>query len=119
MNFKRPRKKNDRHLEYVRSLPCVCCGNNIETEAAHIRFSCIQVGKRYVGKQEKPDDCWVVPLCGLHHREQHSMGEHSFWTLKRIDPLRVAAFLFALSGDFEAGENIIRHRGKYGHEIAA
>ena len=120
MSFKRPRVKNDRHLDFIRSLPCVCCGNNIETEAAHIRISCIQVGKPYTGKQEKPSDCWTIPLCGRHHREQHDMGEHSFWTLQRIDPIRIAAFLYASSGDFEAGENIIRHRGKYGwHEVAA
>lgn len=119
MNFKRPRIKNDKHLDYIRSLPCVVCGNNIETEAAHLRMSCIEIGKRSTGKSEKPSDCWTVPLCGRHHREQHSVSERFFWHEYKIDPFRIAAFLYALSGDFEAGESIIKHRGMHGDEIAA
>lgn len=111
MNFKRPRVKNDRHLDFIRSLPCVCCGDNTTTEAAHIRMSCIAMGKWYTGKSEKPSDCWTVPLCGKHHREQHAMNEKLFWDGMKIDPVTVAAFLYASSGDFEAGENIIEAHG--------
>lgn len=82
-------------------------------------MSCIEIGKRYTGKQEKPSDCWTVPLCGYHHRQQHSTGEVRFWEMFEIDPFRVAAFLYASSGDFEAGETIIKHRGAHGDEVAA
>lgn len=116
MNFKRPRIKNDRHLDFVRSLPCLVCGDNIHTEAAHVRMSCVAFGKWYTGKGEKPSDCWTVPLCGRHHREQHSGSETKFWEDRKIDPISAAAFLYASSGDFEAGENII---GAHGHFISS
>jgi hypothetical protein len=105
--FKRPRIKNERHLNHIRSLPCCVCGDNTSTEAAHIRMSNLECGKFYTGKAEKPSDCWTVPLCGMHHREQHNVGEHTFWAMHKIDPFQVAAYLFASSGDYEAGENII------------
>lgn len=74
-------------------------------------MSCIEVGKRYTGKSEKPSDCWTLPLCGKHHRIQHANKEEAFWQSFGIDPFKVAAFLYASSGDFEAGESIIRSRG--------
>ncbi len=119
MIFKRKRVKNEGHLAFVRSLPCLCCGNNIETEAAHIRSGELMIGKWATGGAEKPSDCWAVPLCGRHHREQHAMNERAFWKAQGIDPFRVAAFLYASSGDFEAGESIIRNRGMHGDEVAA
>ena len=114
MNFRRPRVKNDKHLDFVRSLPCCICGNNIESEAAHIRMGCLELGKRTTGKQEKPSDCWTIPLCGEHHREQHHQNEGKFWKGYGIDPFVIAMALYASSGDFPAGETIIRHRGN-GH----
>lgn len=114
MNFKRPRVKNDRHLDFIRSLPCVCCGNNIETEAAHVRMSDLSIAKRYTGKSEKPSDCWTIPLCGEHHREQHDMGEAAFWEKYGINPFVVCMALYASSGEFVAGEQIIQHRGILG-----
>lgn len=115
MNFRRPRVKNDRHLDFIRSLPCVCCGNNIESEAAHLRMGELAIGKRYTGKSEKPSDCWTIPLCGKHHREQHSMGEAAFWERYDINPFVVCMALYASSGEFEAGEQIISHRGILGY----
>ena len=119
MNFRRPRVKNDRHLDFVRSLPCVCCGNNIQTEAAHIRMSAPWFGKRSTGGAEKPSDYWVIPLCGQHHREQHAMSEREFWKAQGIDPITVAMALFVNTGDFPVGETIIQHRGRHGDEITA
>lgn len=115
MMFKRPRVKNERHLAFVRSLPCCICGNNIETEACHVRSGELAIGKWPTGGSEKPSDCWTVPLCGLHHREQHSMNEIEFWRRQGINPFQVASYLYASSGDFEAGETIIRSRGNCGN----
>ena len=111
MNFRRPRIKNEGHLAFIRQLPCVCCGNNLETEAAHIRMSAPWYGKRSTGGQEKPSDYWTIPLCGRHHREQHAMNERDFWKSQGIDPIIVAMALFVSSGDFVSCEEIIRHRG--------
>jgi hypothetical protein len=64
-------------------------------------------GKRYVGKGEKAHDQWAVPLCGACHRKQHNWNEREFWKTVCIDALQLAADLFAVSGDHEAGERIV------------
>lgn len=105
--FREPRKRSEKHLDFIRSLPCVVCRNNIQTEAAHIRMADQRVAKRDTGKGEKPDDKWTVPLCGGHHRDQHSMNEFEFWLTVGIDPIFVAMALHAVTGDFSKGEQII------------
>jgi hypothetical protein len=39
---------------------------------------------------EKSSDKWALPLCGKHHREQHSMNEREFWASYGIDPFALA-----------------------------
>jgi hypothetical protein len=107
--IKRPRQKNDKHLDFIRGLPCVVCGNNIETQAAHIRVGSRKAAKRPTGMQEKPDDAWTVPMCGQCHTRQHSGNEIGFWKQIGIDPFRTAAFLWQASGDYERGEQIVQN----------
>ena len=103
------RAKKPAHLAYVRQLPCIICNNNIETEACHIRFADPSVGKPITGIGIKPDDWWVVPMCGAHHHEQHHIGnEKFFWKLWSIDPIRTAMALYLASGNVEKGEQIVR-----------
>lgn len=109
MTLKSPRQHNERHLDFIRSLPCVCCMNNIETEAAHIRFSDARAAKDNAGVGAKPDDSWTVPLCGDHHRIQHHMGsEKRFWAQYGIDPIFLAMALYRVSGDHERGLKVIQ-----------
>lgn len=115
MNFRQPREKCEPHLKFIRGLPCVICQNNIETEAAHVRMACIEVGKRYTGKGEKPSDRWAVPLCGKHHRDQHEIGEREFWLLAGINPIQVATDLWECDRDQAEGERIVRAA----HQVAA
>jgi hypothetical protein len=96
--YKEPRKKQDDHLRFVRKLPCIVTGH-YGVEAAHVRYASRQYAKRECGKQEKPDDRWVVPLCPASHRLQHSMEERRFWEKNNIDPLLVALLLHSVSGD--------------------
>jgi hypothetical protein len=103
---RQPREKCEKHLRWLRTLPCVLCRNPIETEAAHVRMACLEVGKPYTGKGEKPSDKWAVPLCSRHHHEQHEIGEREFWLLAGIDPIRIASDLWARTGNQEAGEQI-------------
>lgn len=116
--FRRPRVKNHKHLDFIRGLPCVICKNittQFPSEAAHIRFSEIRHGKRAVGAGEKPDDRWVLPLCAEHHREQHSTSESLWWKEQGIDPHVVAALLYShsVSDDVRGALAVIRFAGTY------
>ncbi len=104
---KHPRIHDEKHLAFIRGLPCIICMNNIETEAAHIRMAAPKAGKRAVGKAEKPDDKWTIPLCGGCHRNQHVGFEVVFWDKKDIDPIFVCLALWSVTGDHELGEQII------------
>lgn len=110
MRLKRPRQNYEAHLQFVRELPCCICGDNTSVEAAHIRAGNIYYGKRSTGMGEKPSDCWVTPLCGRHHREQHSRNEVQFWCNEGIDPWVLAMNLWALSGDHEAAESVLQRK---------
>jgi hypothetical protein len=67
-----------------------------------------RIGKVNPGVGAKPDDRFVVPMCGKHHRKQHGMNEPVFWKECGIDPLLVSLALFSISGDNEAGEKIVQ-----------
>ena len=104
---KRPRKPDNAHLEFIRTLPCLITGKR-PVEAAHVRYDDAAYGKRCVGVAEKPDDRWTVPLCPEKHREQHGMNEREFWAKHGIDPLKVAISLYFVTGDSEQAELILR-----------
>lgn len=97
------RKKRERmgveRLEKPRSIPgylkwvrgCVCCipgcGQG-PIEAAHIRAGVPNEDKGGMGLKSR--DKWAVPLCAAHHREQHQVGEITFWQSRNIDPIATA-----------------------------
>ncbi|MES2602121.1 MAG: hypothetical protein V4602_15065 [Pseudomonadota bacterium] len=107
VGFKRPRIKNDGHLDFIRSLPCACCFSNIESQAAHIRTGSPFHGKRETGGSEKPTDIWVLPLCQRHHDQQHNMNEVEFWKLYGIDPFVLALSLYACTGDVMTADSVL------------
>lgn len=103
-----PRQKIDSHLAYLRELPCIVCGNDIETQAAHLRFSDARVAKFNAGVGQKADDFFCLPLCGQHHNEQHAMGdERKFWKRVGIDPILYALRLWSVTGNHELGCKIV------------
>lgn len=109
----RGRQRDEKHLAYIRTLPCLVSGSNFNVEAAHIRYSDAAWRKVNPGNSAKPDDMWTVPLCAELHRldpinSQHSMNEREFWERHEIDPLPIAQALYAISGNYEAGLKIIR-----------
>ena len=55
----------------------------------------------------KPGDRYAVPLCSACHVKQHRIGELSFWSGLRIDPLSVALRLWTVSADIEAGARTV------------
>jgi len=115
-NFKRPRVKSDGHLDFIRSLPCCVCGNDIQTEAAHIRTGDLFYGKRPTGMGEKSSDRWAVPLCGAHHREQHNGNERAFWKHHDLNPFLLALVLVACEGDFATALLVLKQHRNSGHD---
>lgn len=87
---RQPRQRDEKHLDYIRSLPCCICGEDTTVEAAHIRMGSIKHGKNPTGLQEKPDDRWAVPMCGKHHRLQHTVNEQHFWDSYGLNPFEIA-----------------------------
>ena len=83
------------HLQFVRGFVCSvwhvtgnidpCSGN---VEAAHVRTGT----DGSMGK--KPSDCWAIPLCQTHHREQHQIGEPAFERKYGIQMKAIAASLW-------------------------
>jgi hypothetical protein len=55
----------------------------------------------------KLDDRYAVPLCTACHAKKHRIGEHTFWSALRIDPLNVALRLWTMSSDIAAGERTV------------
>lgn len=105
---KRPAVKDADHLKWLHELPCVVTGRR-PIEAAHINYADPAYGKRERGKSEKADDRWTVPLCREEHAKQHRMGdERAYWNSVGVDPLKVAAALYGVSGDTDMGLVIIR-----------
>jgi hypothetical protein len=94
-------RRRVRHLAFLRQLPCVACGKAAPSEAAHVRTG------TNGGVGVKPANRYAVPLCAARHAKQHRIGELTFWSALRIDPLNVALRLWTISGDAEAGQRTV------------
>ena len=83
---KRQRSKD--HLRYVGRQPCLICGR-APSHAHHIRFAQAR------GLALKVSDEFTVPLCAIHHNQNHATGdERKWWERHGIDPLSVARDLW-------------------------
>ena len=69
-----------------------------------------RIAKPITGIGIRPDDRFVLPMCGKHHRAQHATGnERQFWQVEcGIDPIIYALALYSVTGDFSAGTAIIQ-----------
>lgn len=93
---RQPRIEDPVWLAIVRKMPCTVCHRPGTSDPAHLRTAAPQYGKKPTGMQEKPSDCWVLPLCRMHHDEQHRGNELAFWLRYSIpDPFAVAIALYA------------------------
>src|SRR5262249_39158093 len=84
-----PRRYRDRaHLKFVASQPCLRCERQ-PSEPHHLRFA----QPRAMGR--KVSDEFAVPLCRIHHRLLHRVGnELTWWKEAGIDPLTAAVRLW-------------------------
>lgn len=95
------------HLAFIRKLPSVISGQ-YGCEACHIRTGSALHKKKWTGGQQKPDDCWTLPMTPAEHKAQHSENELAFYRRHGINPFDLAARLYEVSGDIEAGIRILR-----------
>jgi hypothetical protein len=78
------RIRSKEHLRFVASRPCLICGRT-PAQAHHVRFA------QPRGLGLKVSDEFTVPLCAIHHSENHKTGdERAWWARRGIDPLKVA-----------------------------
>jgi len=76
------------HLRFVARQPCLICGR-APSHAHHVRFAQAR------GLGLKVSDEFTVPLCAIHHHENHTTGdERRWWEKHKIDPLKVASALW-------------------------
>jgi len=89
-----PRERCEAYLAHIRTLPCLICSQ--QSEAAHIRMACIEIGKDHTGGGRTSSDKWALPLCHSHHMEQHDAGsEVVFWNFYKLDPFAIAQRLWS------------------------
>jgi hypothetical protein len=84
-----PRRYRDRdHLRHVAKQPCLICGRK-PSDPHHLRY----LQPRALGR--KASDEFVVPLCRIHYRLVHRVGnEAAWWQDVGIDPIAVARKLW-------------------------
>lgn len=107
--IKRERVKDEAHERFIRSLCCVVCGDGSTVECAHVSYADLRYGKDGRAFGRKEESMWTLPLCGAHHKVQHSMNEKLFWSGHGIDPCRVAAMLYIFTGDAESAAVVIEN----------
>jgi len=82
------RIRSKEHLRFVASQPCLICGRT-PAHAHHVRHA------QPRGLALKVSDEFAVPLCAIHHSENHATGdERRWWQERKIDPLTVARSLW-------------------------
>ena len=93
-----------RHRAFIHNLPCVICGKPPLSEAAQLRWGADAESERY-----------LLPLCGPEtvwedccHNRLYYIGPRRFWSALGIGPFPLARRLWAVSGDRQAGEGIVR-----------
>jgi hypothetical protein len=89
LTISEPRRLRDKaHLKFVASQPCLICGR-CPADAHHLRFA------QPRGMGLKVSDEFTVPLCRIHHRDNHSSGnEVAWWERRAIDPLATSRMLW-------------------------
>jgi DNA recombination protein Rad52 len=94
------RIRSKEHLRFVASQPCVICGRT-PAHAHHVRYA------QPRGLALKVSDEFTVPLCAIHHSENHATGnERRWWQERKIDPLTMAAELWRKSRPHETVQHV-------------
>ena len=93
------RIRSKEHLRFVAQHPCLICGRS-PSHAHHVRFA------QSRGLGLKASDEFTVPLCAIHHQQNHATGnERAWWQEHKIDPLAVATHLWRESQHLPASDH--------------
>jgi DNA recombination protein Rad52 len=93
------RHRSREHLRFVAEQPCLICGRS-PSHAHHIRYA------QPRGLGLKVSDAFTVPLCAIHHSENHTTGnERGWWQERKLDPLPVAHRLWQESCSIAPSSN--------------
>jgi ERF superfamily len=85
------RRRDKTHLRFVALQPCLICGRT-PSDAHHLRFA----QARALGR--KNSDEFTVPLCRMHHSQNHRVADEvEWWKASGIDPVPVANRLWTIS----------------------
>ena len=88
---------SEKHLAFVRTLPCAVTGMPGGNHAHHLTIDRYRMGR-------KAGDDRTVPLRPEMHQDRagalHVVGEKKFWNSFGIDPEYLAAVLWENTGDF-------------------
>jgi len=97
---------DEKHLAFVRSLPCLAEG--LACNQGIVAHHLLSIPNNSRGGALKADDSWVLPLCHRHHARLHETGERKFLDWHGIAyPPALAALLFVLSGNETACLRVI------------
>jgi hypothetical protein len=89
------RYRNREHLRFVARQACLVCGRK-PSDSHHLRH----MQPRALGR--KASDEFTVPLCRVHHRAVHRVGdERAWWKASGIDPIKVARKLWKRTRTYE------------------
>lgn len=89
------RHRNKSHLRFVASQPCLICERS-PSDAHHLRFA----QPRAMGR--KTSDEFTVPLCRMHHRDNHRHGDElAWWKRTAIDPVAISQKLWRTTRSIE------------------
>jgi hypothetical protein len=93
--LKQPIIRDKKHLKFLSKLPCVVCGKEGRTQAAHIRSG------SQAGMGRKPSDSRAIPLCVECHTDQHKHNEKAWWDKRGglDNAVTLAAILYTMTGD--------------------
>jgi Rad52/22 family double-strand break repair protein len=89
------RLRSKEHLRFVARQPCLICGRT-PSQAHHLRYA------QPKGLGLKVSDEFTVPLCAIHHTQNHATGdERQWWQERNLDPLIEAGKLWRQSQDIK------------------
>lgn len=83
--------RSPKHRKFIATLPCVKCLST-PSVCAHLRTGTV------CGTGMKPSDVYTVPLCDKCHKEQHRIGEKSFYGNTTVIKI-LASNIYACTGD--------------------